>query len=140
MSQVTIGFVPRERFSLALESLQSILDHTDIPFNLIIVDCNTPDVFRQPMQQLLHGRENVTVIRRDEYLLPNPCRNLVVQESQDELVCLIENDNLVSHGWLTRFVSAIEQHDAGVVIPLIMEGRPGNAKVHFDSNLGSVRE
>jgi hypothetical protein len=140
MSQVTIGFVPRERFSLAPESLQSILDHTDIPFNLIIVDCNTPDVFWQPMRQLLQGRENVTVIRRDEYLLPNQCRNLVLEKSQDELVCLIENDNLVSHGWLRRFVSAIEQPDAGAVIPLIMEGRPGNARVHFDSNLGSVRE
>jgi hypothetical protein len=140
MSRVTIGFVPRERFSLAPESLETILDHTDIPFNLIIVDCNTPDVFWQPMQRLLLGRENVTVIRRDEYLLPNQCRNLVVQASQDELVCLIENDNLVSQGWLTRFVSAIERHNAGVVIPLIMEGRPSKASVHFDSNLGTVRE
>jgi glycosyltransferase involved in cell wall biosynthesis len=138
MSDVTIGFIPRERFSLAPESLQSILEHTDVPFNLVVVDCNMPEAFRRPVDQLLEGRSNVTIVRSDEYLLPNECRNLVVREAKGEFLCLIENDNLVSDGWLSRFVSAMETHEAGAVIPLILEGRPGDDKVHFDDNLGSV--
>jgi Glycosyl transferase family 2 len=139
MSSVTIGFVPRERFSLAPESLQRILECTHTAFNLIVVDCNTPEVFWKPMQKLLSGRENVKVIHRDQYLLPNQCRNLVIRETQDEFLCFIENDNLVQEGWLSHFMAAIERHDADVIIPLIMEGRPGEAKAHFDDNLGRVQ-
>ena len=62
MSTITIGFFPRERFSLAAESLQRIFDYTCIPFNLIVVDCNTPKVYWQQMEQVLRGRSNVNVI------------------------------------------------------------------------------
>jgi GT2 family glycosyltransferase len=139
MSTVTVGFVPRERFSQAPEALQTILEATSVPFNLIVVDCNTPKTFWQQMEPLLRGRPNVKVIHRDHYLLPNQCRNLVIEEAQDEFLCLIENDDLVQEGWLSRFLVSIEKHNADVVIPLIMERWPGETRVHFDEGLGSVR-
>ena len=71
MSTITIGFFPRERFSLAAESLQRIFDYTCIPFNLIVVDCNTPKVYWQQMEQVLRGRRNVNVIHKNHYLMPN---------------------------------------------------------------------
>jgi len=36
--QVTIVVVPRERFSLAARSLQSIYEQSDVPFRLVYVD------------------------------------------------------------------------------------------------------
>ncbi len=66
MKSVTIGVVPRERFSLAAESLQRIFDCTDLPFNLIVVDCNIPARYRQQMDEVLNGRSNVKVIRTNE--------------------------------------------------------------------------
>jgi glycosyltransferase involved in cell wall biosynthesis len=139
MPSVTVGFVPRERFSQAPQSLQTILECTRIPFNLIVVDCNTPKEYWQQMEPLLSGRPNVKVIHTDQYLLPNQCRNLVIQEAQDEFLCLIDNDDLVSDGWLSRFIASIKRHRADVVIPLIMERWPGKTTVHFDNGLGSVR-
>lgn len=138
MPTVTIGFTPRERFSLAAESLQRIFDHTHIPFNLIVVDCNTPKVYWQQIEQILQGRENVKVIHRDRYLLPNQSRNLVVREAQDEFLCLIENDNLVADGWLTQLITACEEYPADVAVPLLMEGRSRKAPVHFDDRLHQV--
>jgi hypothetical protein len=81
----------------------------------------------------------VKVIHSDQHLLPNQCRNLVIQEARDEFLCLIDNDDLVPEGWLTRFLASIETHGADVVIPLIMERWPGKTSVHFDNGLGSVR-
>lgn len=139
MPTVTIGFVPRERFSLSAESLQRIFDYTEIPFNLIVVNCNIPEIYWQQMEQVLQGRDRVKVIHRDHYLLPNQSKNLVVQEAQDEFLCLIENDNLVQKGWLSQLIEACEEYPADAAVPLIIEGALGAGKVHFDDLLGQVQ-
>ncbi|MDZ8185428.1 MAG: glycosyltransferase [Nostoc sp. ChiSLP02] len=139
MSKVTIGFVPREQFSLAAESLQRIFDYTNIPFNLIVVDCNIPKVYWQQIEQVLEGRSNVAVIHEEHYLTPNQSKNLVIQEAKDDFVCFIESDVMVEQGWLSQLMAACEEHPADVAIPRIIEGRLGEAKVHFDPNLGQIR-
>lgn len=139
MSKVTIGFVPRERFSLAAESLQRIFDCTRIPFDLIVVDCNIPATYREQMEKVLEGRDNVTVLRRDHYLLPNQSKNLVVAKATGEYLCMIENDVLVQEGWLSTLIAACEEHPADVAVPLIIEGPLGAKEVHFDDLLGEVR-
>jgi hypothetical protein len=139
MSTMTIGFVPRERFSQAAESLQRIFDYTRIPFNFIVVDCNIPPVYWREMEKVLSGRKNVKIIRRDHYLLPNQSKNLVIREAKDDFLCLIENDVLVKDDWLSKLIAACEEHPADVAVPLIVEGPPGSGKVHFDDLLGHVR-
>lgn len=139
MPSVTIGFTPRERFSLAAGSLQRIFDCTHIPFNLIVVDCNIPKRYRQEMDEVLRGRENVKILCKDQYLLPNQSRNLVIAEATDEYLCLTENDTLVEDDWLSRLIAACEDYPADVAVPIIFEGRLGSREVHFDTQLGHIR-
>jgi glycosyltransferase involved in cell wall biosynthesis len=139
MSTVTIGFSPREQFSLAAESLQRIFDYTCIPFNLIVVDCNTPKVYWQQIEQVLKGRSNVKIIHANDYLMPNQSKNLVIQEAKDDFLCFIENDVLVEEGWLSQLIAACEEHPADVAIPRIIEGPVGETKVHWDPGLGQIR-
>ena len=40
--QVTIVVVPRERFSCTQASLESIYQQTEVPFNLVYIDGNSP--------------------------------------------------------------------------------------------------
>jgi GT2 family glycosyltransferase len=142
MFKVVIGFTPRERFSLAAESLESIYENTDIPFHLIVVDCNIPKRYREQMDRVLKGKDNVTVIERDHYLLPNASRNLAIQATAPDAdyLCLIENDCLVKKGWLTALIRACEEHPADVAVPLIIEGPLSSDRIHFDDRLGSLRE
>ncbi|GAA6618020.1 glycosyltransferase family 2 protein [Scytonema sp. NUACC26] len=139
MSTVTIGFFPREQFSLAAESLQRIFEYTHIPFEMIVVDCNTPKVYWQEIKQVLEGRSHVEVIHKDHYLMPNQSRNLVIQKAKSDFVCFIESDVIVEEGWLSQLIAACEEHPADVAIPRIIEGRLGETKVHWDSNLGQIR-
>ena len=88
MSTVTIGLFAREQFFLAAESLQRIFEYTRIPFNLIVVDCNTPKVYWQQMEQVLKGQSNVKVIHQARYLQANELRNLVIQEAKDDFFVL----------------------------------------------------
>jgi GT2 family glycosyltransferase len=138
--KVAVGFVPRERFSSAPESLGSIIEHTDPSIEILVVDCNIPPTIWRQIEAQISRRENVRVLRADEHLLPNEARNLVAREVSTEYLCLIENDNLVAEGWLETLCAACDETSADVAAPLLMEGRPGTSKVHFDDNLGSVLE
>lgn len=140
MSQVTIGFVPRDRFSKAAESLQRIFDHTLVPFSLIVVDCNIPERFRQEMEEVLRDRDNVKIIRTDHYLLTNQANNLILKENKDEYLCLIENDILPEENWLSYLITACEEHPADVAVPLIIERQESFDKIHFDDRLGHIQE
>lgn len=139
MSTVTIGFFPREQFSLAAESLQRIFEYTSIPFNLIVVDCNTPKVYWQQMENVLKGQSNVKVIHQDRYLQANELRNLVIQEANDEFLCFVENDVLVEEGWLSHLITACKEQPADVAVPRIIEGPLGATNIHWDPNQGQVR-
>jgi hypothetical protein len=138
MSTVTIGFFPREHFSLAAESLQRIFEYTHIPFNLIVVDCKTPEIYWHQIEEVLRDHSNVKVIRTEHYLMPNQSRNRVIQESNDDFICFIENDILVEAGWLTHLIEACEKHPADVAIPRIFEGQSGDTKIHWDRGFGEM--
>ena len=92
---VAIGFLPRERFSMGAESLQSVLDNTTVDFELVVVHPGTPDRYRKEVDDLLRGRSNVRTIALDRFLLPAAARNLVVAATDSDYVCLVENDMLV---------------------------------------------
>ena len=90
MTRITIGFVPRERFSSAAESLESILTHTDTPYEMLIVDCATPPEVWAEIEALIEGRDNVRVLHTDHVLLPNEAKNLVIRETKTEYLSKVE--------------------------------------------------
>jgi GT2 family glycosyltransferase len=140
MSRVTIGFVPRDRFCKAAEALELLYANTEIPFDLIVVDCNTPERFRQEMERVLKGRGNVKTIRTDHYLLTHQAHNLVLKENKSEFLCLMENDILVEKDWLSSLLAACEEHPADVAVPLIIEQVEEFRKIHFDDRLGYIKK
>ncbi|MEO0842073.1 MAG: glycosyltransferase family A protein, partial [Cyanobacteria bacterium J06643_5] len=75
--QVTIVVSPRERFSATKESLESIYQHTKIPFELIYVDGNSPHPIKQYLKQKSQEQE-FKLIRTEHYLSPNQARNLAI--------------------------------------------------------------
>ncbi len=138
MDRITIGFVPRERFSLAARSLACLFERTPEPFRLLVIDGAIPPVYRHEIDGVLAGRPQVDVIRTDHYLTPNQAKNLAIEQADGEFLVLLENDVLVEPGWLQPLVTACRELPADVATPLLVEGR-GRGKVHFDTRLGSIR-
>ena len=139
MADITIGFVPRDRFCKAAESLTSILEFTERPFHLVVVDTGAPPVIRQAVDELLLGQARATVLRPDGTISSNRARNIVIGQTTTEFLCLIENDCIVEPGWLEYLHAACVDHPADVVAPLLFEPRGAASKVHFDDRLGSIR-
>jgi GT2 family glycosyltransferase len=126
---VTVIVVHRERFSFAAQSLESIYAHTDTPFSLIYVDAGSPPRVARYLKEQA-SRKGFTLIRVDEYLTPNQARNLAIRQASTEYVVFIDNDVVVTPGWLGALVSCAVKTGAWIVGPLYLEGDPAAGVIH----------
>ena len=128
--QVTIVVVPRERFSCTQRSLESIYEHTELPFKLIYVDGNSPKKVRQYIENQAQEKD-FKVIRTDYYLSPNHARNIGLNHVDTKYVVFADNDVVVSANWLEALVNCAEETGATVVGPLMCEKEPVHQRIHF---------
>jgi GT2 family glycosyltransferase len=127
---VTIVIVPRERFSCTQESLESIYEHTDFPFKLVYVDGNSPHKIRCYLETQAQDKQ-FQLIRTNYYLSPNHARNIGLSQVKTKYVVFVDNDVVVSPGWLKALVTCAEETKATVVGPLMCEKKPLHQRVHF---------
>ncbi|GET37217.1 glycosyltransferase family 2 protein [Microseira wollei] len=129
-AMVTIVVVPRERFSCVEDSLNSIYEHKEIPFKLVYVDGNAPEKVRDYLSQQAPVK-NFQIVRTNYYLSPNQARNLGLAQAHTKYVAFIDNDVIVSPGWLKALVDCAEETNATIVGPLMCQHKPLHEIIHF---------
>ncbi len=129
-SAVTIVVVPRERFSFAARSLDSVLEHTPASVKLVYVDGGSPPPVRRFVERRASDR-GFTLIRKNHYLSPNRARNAGLREVATKYVVFVDNDVLVSPHWLDALVDCAEQTGAWVVGPTYCEEEPAGEMIHM---------
>ncbi|MGF1492537.1 MAG: glycosyltransferase family 2 protein [Microcoleaceae cyanobacterium] len=127
--RVTIVVVPRERFSYTQASLESIYQYTDVPFKLVYVDGNSPAKVSAYLQKKAEEK-GFKLFRTDHYLIPNHARNLGLKFVDTEYLVFLDNDVIVSAGWLTALIICADTTGAAVVTPLTCEQEPLHQLVH----------
>ncbi|NJL09590.1 MAG: glycosyltransferase [Calothrix sp. SM1_7_51] len=127
--EVTVVVVPRERFSFTCESLESIYEHTSIPFKLVYVDGGSPSHIKSYLENQSQLRD-FQLIRTNYFLSPNRARNIGLGQVKTKYVVFIDNDVVVSPGWLKAMVDCAEETQATIVTPLTGEGEPVHERVH----------
>jgi GT2 family glycosyltransferase len=127
---VTVAVVPRERFSEAVRSLDSILPTLGPGDRLVYVDGKSPKAVVTGLRerQRQHG---FTLVREERYLSPNHARNLALAHVETPYVVFVDNDLLVTDGWLDELVGCAEQTGAWLVGPLYLQGDPQDRIVHM---------
>jgi GT2 family glycosyltransferase len=137
-SLVTIVIVPREQFSRARLSLQSILDTTPRDCPIIYVDGNSPPEVARDLEAM---SDRLLLIRKDHYLPANTARNLALAHVRTKYVAFLDNDVLAWPGWITSLVKCAEDTGAWVVGPLYCIGSPDSQEVHSaGADLGIIEE
>jgi cellulose synthase/poly-beta-1,6-N-acetylglucosamine synthase-like glycosyltransferase len=133
---VTLIVVPRERFGVALRSLESIYANTQFPFRLIYVDAGSPPAVAGALAAEAKARD-FELLRVDRLLSPNEARNLVLPGVTTCYVAFLDNDVVVAPGWLEALVRCAEETGADLVGPLYMVGELPGDFVHMAG--GTVR-
>ncbi len=128
--QVTIVVVPRERFSCTQQSLESIYQYTEIPFQLVYIDGNSPPKVKTYLETQAKIR-GFKLVRINNYLPPNHARNIGLNHVDTKYLVFVDNDVIVSSGWLSALVNCAEETNATVVGPLMCQDEPVHQTIHF---------
>ena len=130
--KVTIVIVPRERFSYALASLDSVLSNTPTPHRLVYVDTDSPIRLRRALKQRsqAHGFK---LIQTAHFLTPNEARNLGMRYAETPFVVIMDNDVHCTPGWLENLLCCAEETGAAVVSPVITSGPVSAAGPDFET-------
>jgi GT2 family glycosyltransferase len=94
--------------------ITSIRQHTKIPYEIVLIDdASDPDTARH-MQSLI--AEDLTLIRNENRLNYSANNNKAASEANGKYLCLLNNDTVVTAGWLEALVDFAEKHPcAGIV-------------------------
>lgn len=138
-TKVTIVVTPREKFSVVKRSLESIIDDTEKPYALVYVDAGSPRPIRRYLEEAA-SKHGFTLVRTDHFLSPNQARNLGFKQVTTDHVVFIDNDVVVTPGWLQPLVDCAEKTGADIVSPLICQGHPIHEIVHCAGGTCGVKE
>lgn len=99
--------------------IESILKNTDVPSRLIIVDNGSEKSVRDYLS-VIEGNDNVKidVIFNEKNLGFPRGMNIGIRSSNSKFVCLLNNDTIVTHGWLSNMIKiGVKNTEIGVVNP-----------------------
>ena len=128
-ARVTIVVLPRDRFTVTERSLETLLARTASPFELVYVDGRSPRHVRAYLEA--RAREvGFRLVRYEEYLSPNRARNVGAALASTEYVVFVDNDAIVTDGWLEPLVERADTTGAWVVGPLYLIGETQYEAIH----------
>lgn len=127
---VTIVVSQRERFSYSEHSLDNIYQNTGFPFKLVYVSAGTPESVKRYLETESQ-RKSFHLVHTDKYLSPNQARNLGLREVKTRYAVFMDNDVLVTPGWLETLVRCAEQTQAWIVGPLYLYGKIERQAIHM---------
>jgi len=137
---VTVVVTPREQFSKAERSLESLIACTPPSVPVIYVDGNSPRRLAGYLERRTRER-GFTLLRTDAYLAANEARNLAVAHVRTPYVAFVDNDVHFTPGWLEKLIACAEETGAWAVGPLYLIDDPSKQIVHMaGAELRIVRE
>lgn len=99
--------------------VNSILECTPQPFELVFVDNGSTDGTVEYLDTLSKQLENVTIIKNGSNLGFGQAANIGISRATGKHVVLLNNDTVVGRGWLLRLLRIAEQDESiGMVGPL----------------------
>lgn len=119
---ITIVMTFRERWSLTLASVESILANTPPPYRFWFLDVGMPAPLRARLQEVAVPRGMEIVPLGPEDFWPNRARRRIASRIDTRYAVFIDNDALVMSGWLEALVRCADETGAGIVGPLYLWG------------------
>lgn len=127
--RATVVVVARDRWAQAPRTLEDLLVRTAPEYPLVVVDGNAPRSVATTFNRI-EATGRIRVARRTRFLASNEARNVGADGARTEWLAFVENDTVMSDGWLDQLIDAGEAHDATTVYPAFLQMRRGRMTVH----------
>ena len=118
----SIVIVTGDQLSCTRECLESIERHTPEPHEVILVDNGSSDGTVPFLREFCAGRENYRLIENGKNVGFAAGCNIGMREARGGHILLLNNDTVVTRGWLSGMIEALERDPkAGIVGPMTNE-------------------
>lgn len=119
-SKASIIIVTYNNVHLTKLCLESIYQKTNYPnFEVIIVDNNSSDGTREYLQGIRQKHDNIKIIYNDFNAGFAKANNQGIGVSEGEYIILLNNDTVVTDGWLARLIYYLDRYpEVGMVGPV----------------------
>jgi len=116
----SIIIVTYNNFNYTQKCLESIFKKTAYPnYEIIIVDNKSTDNTRRYLLRLQEKHLNVKVILNEENLGFAKANNIGIKESSGEYIILLNNDTIVTIGWLSGLIKHLDRDkNLGLIGPV----------------------
>lgn len=114
---ISIVVVTYNRLEYSRQCLQSVLDNTDVPFEVIVVDNGSTDGTPDWLTELKarHG-EKIRLIFNDVNLGCAVAYNQGFKQAAGDPICRVDNDVILPEGWASSFMRIWDAHpDLGML-------------------------
>lgn len=112
------------------DCLNSIFFKTAYPnYEIIIVDNNSIDNTKSYLKDVESRQKNVKVIFNDENYGFAKGNNIGIKASDGEYIVLLNNDTIVTRGWLTSFIKHFEDDENLALIGPVTNNISNEAKI-----------
>ncbi|GAW29465.1 glycosyltransferase [Carboxydocella sp. ULO1] len=129
---VSIIIVTFNNLSLTKQCIDSIFANTLYPnFEIIIIDNNSNDGTKEYLKGLEATDARVTVILNEKNYGFAKANNQGLKIAKGEFLVLLNNDTIVSRGWLDALVQHAKREDVGLVGP-VTNSIGNQAKIEVD--------
>ncbi|MCK4446336.1 MAG: glycosyltransferase [Candidatus Marinimicrobia bacterium] len=117
--KVTIIILTYNALEYTKQCIQSIQEHTNYPYEIIFVDNHSTDGTKRYLRQLVSKYPNYKLIANKQNKGFAAGNNQGMKSAKGEYILLLNNDVLVSDGWLERMVACAEADNSiGIVGPI----------------------
>ena len=137
--EVTIVMVPRERYSGIVDTIVSMYENTETPFDLIVVDGALPENVQKEIESL-KVRHGFSFIHKPYPLNPNEARNIGLEYVDSPYVVFSDNDIIFTKGWLSKLLDTAKEYSAWLVGPTILDGHPADGCIHATAGISGFVE
>jgi len=108
---VSFILVLHNKAHLSLLSIESLLHHADVPYELIIVDNASTDSTREMLQRIV----GATILRNDSNAGFGPACMRAADAARGEYLCFFNNDALLTEGAVSAMLADCQQLCVGAV-------------------------
>ena len=99
--------------------IDSIIGKTAYPnYEIVIVDNCSKDDTRGYLKNLEKMHDNIKIILNDENLGFAAGNNVGIKNSKGEYIILLNNDTVVTNGWMTSLIKHLDEPKIGMVCPV----------------------
>jgi O-antigen biosynthesis protein len=103
--------------ALAVDAVASLVEHTEQPFEVIVVDNASPD---DSVAEIREGITGLTLITEERNLGFGGGNNRAARNAQAPVICMLNPDARVTAGWLEPLLAALEDPKVGAVAPALI--------------------